>query len=86
MSKKRPKPSEIAVIRHKSSSWFARLSEEDQDWVIELIKEIVKVEKPSYYIIANRMIDILHLNVFDENIVRFLKRKVKQCHEKNQAK
>ncbi len=87
MRKKRPKPSEIAGTKPRNNSWYYGLDDEDRFWIDCIIEEIIqKKEKPSYYSIAARVIEILNLEAHENTIVRFLKKKVKQCHEKNQAK
>ncbi len=85
MSKKRPDPSKVAILR-SNRNWFDKLTFDDQCWILELIKEISKVEDPSYYTIANCVIETCHPEAVERNIVRFLKQKVMKCREENQAK
>ncbi len=86
MPKKRPTPSEVAKIPSTNIHWFDKLSEGDRAWMNKLVKEITTVQFPAYHSIALSVIEIIHPMAHENTIVRFLKKKVKQCHEKNQAK
>ncbi len=86
MAKKRATPSEVARAGSGNIHWFDRLIRKDQAWINKLIEEIATVEAPAYHSIALNVIELINLTAHENTIVRFLKQKVKQCHEKNQAK
>ncbi len=85
MAKVRVEPWRVARAG-ANSNWFSRLDGIDQAWMNKLVEEIATVEDPAYYTIALSVIEIINPGVHEITVVRFLKKKVKQCHEKSQAK
>ncbi len=86
MGKIRPKPSEVAKTKSKNNIWFGKLSEVDQTWINDLIREIATVQDPAYHSIALSVIEIIKPDAHENTIVKYLKRKVILCLEKSQAK
>ena len=86
MGNVRLKPSEVAKIKSKNIIWFEKLSEVDQKWINVLIQEIATVQDPAYHSIALSVIEIIKPDAHENTIVRYLKREVILCLEKNQAK
>ncbi len=86
MGNVRPKPSEVAKTKSKNNIWFEKLNGEDQAWMNVLVQEIATVQDPAYHSIALSVIEIIKPNAHENTIVKYLKRKVILCLEKNQAK
>ena len=85
MKKKRMKPLEVASLQG-NTGWFEKIGDDGKSWVREIVVCLAAVSNPSYYIVAAEIVAELELSVNEISVVRFLKKKVKQCHEKNQAK
>ena len=86
MGNVRLKPSEVAKIKSKNNIWFEKLNKVDQAWINVLIQEIATVQDPAYHSIALCVIEIIKPNAHENTIVKYLKREVILCLEKNQAK
>lgn len=83
--KKRRKPSDVAKL-NGNLSWFEHIDKDTRKWIFEITSEMAKLPTPAYYSVASYIILELGINITENAVVKVLKREVKQCREKNQAK
>jgi predicted transcriptional regulator len=68
----------------RSTSWFLKLSHTDQEYIKEVVDELIDNPFASLYIVAEQLIEELDIERASETVARTLKKMVKHGQAKRE--